>query len=416
MKNVYEKTKKQRGVALLIVLAVSAIIIPLIQGVWMDTQVEYQFNRYRMNELQARYNAKSGIALNLLRIYIFKGVERSISEKLKPHVRSLLDRVWVFPLVWPFFPSEEMLGSQKQDVNSLVGESFLKGAYATSIAPVDGLLNVNELSSPLVYLREFTYSTLLNFLLNAVQKKKELRDKYDEQDLEEILNNLSDWTDLDNDSQNGGSEELLGREGEKPLNRSFASIEEIKKVPKMEQDIFEILSPHITVYGTKALNINYSSKEIFQALGFPEELAEQVLLRITMSSDYYDPFLDQKAFCDFVDKQGFSFCDGLKENWETLDMLSFGFPMAFRIRSSGEYRGQIVDLEALIYDLSSVSLLYQKFQYFETEREKKKEGISNQKQNLGKQQGEESAQKPEQPKIDYSYYKSLIIMYLKEKI
>ena len=70
MKNAFEQTKN-KGAALLIVLAVSAIVIPLIQGIWMDTQVEYQFNRYRMNELQARYNAKSGMALSLLRVYIF---------------------------------------------------------------------------------------------------------------------------------------------------------------------------------------------------------------------------------------------------------------------------------------------------------------------------------------------------------
>ena len=81
------------------------------------------------------------------------------------------------------------------------------------MSPVDGLLDVNELSSPLIYLREFTYLALLNLLSNAVQEKKELKDKYDISDLEEILNNLSDWTNLDGESQGGGSEELLGRRG-----------------------------------------------------------------------------------------------------------------------------------------------------------------------------------------------------------
>jgi len=382
----------------------------------LDSQVEYQFNRYRMNELQARYNAKSGIALSLLRVSIFKGIDRSLSEKLKPHVRSLLDKIWFFPLLWPFSPSEDLLGSQIRDVNNLISESFLKGSYFTSIAPVDGLLDVNELSGSLAYLREFTYSALLNLLSNAVQERKELKDKYDTSDLEGILNNLSDWTDLDNESQSGGGEELLGKEGKKPLNRSFASIGEIKKVPGIEEDLFEILSHHITVYGTKALNINYTSKEILQALGFPAELADQILLRTRVSSEYYSPFLDQKAFCGFVNELGFSFCEELKGRWETLDMLSFDFPMAFRIKSSGEYGGQAVNLEALIYDLFSVPLLYQKFQYFEAERKKRKEGTPDQKQDFDKQREKESTQKSEQLKNDYLYYKSLIIMYLKEEI
>ena len=121
-------------------------------------------------------------------------------------------------------------------------------------------------------------------------------------------------------------------------------------------------------------------------MGFSEELADQVLLRTTMTSDYYNPFLDRNAFCDFVNEQGFSFCVELENRWETLDMLSFDFPMAFRIKSSGEYRGQIVNLEALIYDLFSVPLLYQKFQYFEAERKRKREGILDQRPGSGKQQ------------------------------
>ncbi len=407
----------RRGAALLIILAVSAIIIPLMYGAWMDSQVSYQFNRYRMNELRARYSAQSGLALSLLRVYVFKGIEESVPETWRAQARPLLDKVWTFPLAWPFAPDPDFLESDKQDINKIKSQSFLKGSYISSIAPEDGRLDINDLSSPLPYLREFVYSSLLNLLSSAVQKDKKLRDKYDTGDLEEILNNLSDWTDLDNNSQNGGSEELL-EEGKKPLNRSFASVEEIRKTPRMEEEIFEILHPHITVYGTKALNINYASEEILRALGFSEDLAEQIMSRTALRSDHYSPFLSHKDFCDFVNERGLPFCEGLKEQWETLDMLSFGFPMAFRIKSRGEHKGQMVNLEALLYDMSSSLLLYQKFHHAEEQRRKARDGTEEQSDRERRENGEkqrtERDKKADPAKIHYFYYRSLIIMYLKE--
>ena len=404
---------------MLVILAVSAIIIPMIQGVWLDSQLEYQFNRYRMNQLQARYNAKSGVGLSLLRIYIFKGVEKSLSGQWLSITRPLLDQLWVFPFFWPFSASEELLESENQDLQIITKQSFLKGAYRASIFPEDGLLDVNDLSSPLTPLREFTYKSLFNLLLNSMEERKELKDKYGAKVLEEILNNLSDWTDLDNDSQNGGSENLL-EDGKKPLNRSFISIEEIKKVPGVTMEIFEILKPHITVYGAKSLNINYTSKEILQALKIPEDLADQILFRTQMNSDHYNPFLNQEAFCDFMEKMNFSFCEELNDQYKTLEVLRFGYPIAFRIKSSGEYKGNIAKLETLIYDLSPMALNYQKFLYHEKQRQKQEEAgtAGPSEQRSGIRSGEKTpAQKLEQskrPKIDYSYYESLIIMYLKE--
>ena len=329
MNSVYKKIKGQAGAVLLVVLAVSAIIIPLIQGIWMDSQVEYRFSRYRMNELQARYNAQSGIGLSLLRIGIFKGMENTLSgQKWASLVRPFLDTAWSFSFMWPLSLPEELLRSEKEEIQNLMKQSFVQGAYTTSILPEDGLLDVNELSSPLVSLRDFTYEALLNLLLNALEKKPELKDKYEQNDFIKILNNLSDWTDLDNESQNGGDENLL-EEGKEPLNRSFVSVEEIKKVPGMDLEIFEILKAHITVYGAKALNINYSSLEILEALNIPETVVEQILSRTKNDSAYYAPFLTQKDFCNFMDQLNFSFCEGLKESYDTLDILSFGYPMAF---------------------------------------------------------------------------------------
>lgn len=413
MKNRIQKTGSQRGAALLVILALFSVIIPIVQGVYLDSQIEYQFRRYRMNELQARQNARSGIGFSLLRLYIFKGLEGSLSGsgQWDSVLRPLLDRIWSFPFVWPLPVSDNLLESDKQTLKSLQDQSFFRGAYGVSIAPEGGLLDVNELSSPLLPLRKFTFDSLLRLLILSREGNEELKDKYQASDFVALLNNLSDWTDPDKESQNGGSEELL-EEGKKPLNRSFASVEEIMKTPGMTVEIFELLKPHITVYGSKSLNINYAGKEVLQAvLNISPELADQILSRTQIQSEYYDPFLNRQTFCSFVDQ--LDVC-GAFESAYSLELLRFGYPMAFRIKSSGEYRGRIVNLEALLYDLSSSALNWQKSLYQERQRQEREqdEALARIENNENTEASPPSA--PKQPKMDYSYYKSLTIMYLKE--
>jgi len=408
MRNSYKNEKQQRGAALLLVLAVFSIIIPLVQGVWLDSQLEYQFRRYRINELQARQNAKAGIGLSLLRIYIFKGVEKSVAGKWDKILRPIVDQIWSFPFSWPLPVSEDMFESDKKTLQDLKKQSFMKGAYATSLVPEEGFLDVNDLSSTFEPLRKFSFDSLLRLLFLFRTEKPEFNDRYQESDYLNLINNLSDWTDLDNQSQNGGSEELL-EEGKKPLNRSFASIEEVFKVPGMDKTLFEYLAPHLTVYGSKALNINYASRKVLQAaLGISEDLADQILYRTQRDSENYQPFLNQKDFCDFMNDQGSSLCETFNNEYKSLDQLRFAYPMAFRIKSSGEYRGQIVNMEALLYDLSASALNWQESLYKERKRQEEEEEGAFSGRN------EERPQKAKAPKLDYSYYKSLIIMYLKE--
>ena len=368
-----------------------------------------------MNDLQARYNAKSGMGLDLLKLYIFKGAEKSIPEgPLSSFVRPLLDKIWSLPLVWPLPLSQDLLGSEKEEVQNLIKASFLKGSYASRIQPQDGLFDLNDLSNPLPFLREFTYQGLLNLLLKALEESTSLKEKYQERDFRELLNNLSDWTDSDDQSQNGGEENRV-EEGKMPFNRSFLSIEEIQKVPGIDLEIYQILKPHVTVYGAKALNINYASDTVLQALDIPPALTEEVLSRTKSDSEFYAPFLNLKEFCDFLLQFNFSLCEILKDRYNTLDILTFDYPLSFHIQSNGTYRGRLVELSALLYDLSPVSLNYQKSRYKYIERQKEKaKNPSNKTVKTQEKDKKPTETKQKNLKIDYSYYKSLTIMYLKE--
>ena len=401
----YKKLRQRSGAALLVILAVFAILMPLVQGVWSDSQSYYQFRRSFVDKMKARSHAQAGLDLSLLRLYLFKGAEKSLPKKIKSQFLSVLDQTWIFPFQWPLKPMGGLLKSEIDRIEEINNLSLLKGGYFSLIQPEDGLLDLNNLSSPLEFLREFTYSSLLQLLTLEIEENEELKDKYDESSLREILNNITDWTDLDRESLNGGRES--GLEGNNlALNRSFISLEELKKVPKLEEDLYHLLEPYITVYGSKSLNINYTKDKVLSSLGLPPDLVEQIVGRINSNSEFYRPFADEEDFCDFNVNQGFDFCSALKETYGHLDMLSFDSPIAFRIKSRGLYRSQSVELEALLYDLSASAINYQKLIYLEDQRQKnpnsqeeKKEELESENQNL---------------KIDYSYTKSLVILYMKE--
>ena len=403
--------KQKSGAALLILLAVSAILIPLIQKVWLDTQHYYQFRRYSIDRMKARFNAQSGIDISLVRLYTFKGAEKSIPKKGKTQISFLLDQFWSFPFNWPLTADDNLLESEKDRLQELKRRSFLQGSYTVVIKPEDGRFDLNDLSSPLPFLQKFTYAGLFGLLSLQIEADESLKNKYDESDIREILNNISDWVDLDNESRNGGLENAV-KEGFLALNRSFISIEELKKVPGVEADLYQLLEPYITVYGAKSLNINYTKDKILSALGLPPDTVEQIMLRITADSEYYQPFSSKKEFCDFSLGQGYDLCEGLIQSYGASDMLSFDFPTAFRIISQGRHRAQKVELEVLLYDLSAVSLNYQKRIYLEEQRRKNESQEARDSPETPQDEVLESNQ--EELKFDYSYHKPLVIMYMKE--
>ena len=391
------------------ILALSAIIIPLLQNLWSDSRLDYQFRRHSMNRMQARWNAKSGLDMALLRIYLFKAVQKSLPEEFQTPFRPLLDQSWQIPLAWPFPVFEELLDSEKDMIDRMAKESLFKGSYYVALKAEDGLLDINDLSSSLPYLRDFTYNSLLNLLLLLIEQDESLKEKYSEGDLRDILSHIADWTDFDNVTQGGGAESLI-EEGSFPLDRSFVSLEELKKVPKIESDLFELLKPYITVHGAKSLNINYAPPALLEALDLPYDVAESLILRTQRGTGYYQPFNNKKEFCEFMRDQAYDLCDQLQQDYQTLDMLSFSSPMAFRIQSRGVYRSQEAQWEALVYDLSDLATFYQEKVYAEIKRQENLDkGIEN----------PDTLQKEEKKSdgklnFDYSYHKSLAIMYLKK--
>ena len=152
------------------------MIITVLQEIWSNSQVEYQSSSYQLRSLQARYNARSGAELNILRLYIYKNAKQMLGKHLNI-ARPYLDFVWSFPFLWPWPIASDFLESDKKELRSMTGNAFLRGSYSVHLFPEDGRLDINELSSPVPHLREFTSAMLLNLLLQHAEKNQEFKDK-----------------------------------------------------------------------------------------------------------------------------------------------------------------------------------------------------------------------------------------------
>ena len=400
-----------RGAALITVLGFSVIIISILQSVLFDSKAEHISSQHKLNELRARYSARSGMEISLLRVLMYRQAQSLIGDKASaPVIRTYLDLLWSFPFAWPLPISNIESEAEKEEIQKLLDESFLKAKYSSTITPEDGKIDLNDLSSPIPHIQQFTFDITLQLLNYAVENTEGLEDKYQPNDLLKIVNNIADWTDIDNQSRNGGSEETLA-ENQLPINRSFISLEEIRKVPKVEEDIYKILKSHATVYGTKGLNLNYASPEILRALNLPNPIIEIILNRTQRESENYSPFANRKSFCEFMKTQALDICDSLETKYKTSEMLRFNTVLHFRIQSLGQSQNSLSKTEAIVFDAYRLSEYYKKA--LQTHLKLlKPEDSEPAWQREGR--NPHSPKKSDSEKIHYNSSSPLFIMYWKE--
>ena len=212
---------------------------------------------------------------------------------------------------------------------------------------------MNDLSSTVEPIRLFTYEILSNLLLQGEEEER----KYTEKDVTQALSNLADWTDLDREGQNGGSEESPG---ESPFpNRSFVSIDEVQEVRGITEALYTALKPHITVYGSKGLNITYTNPTLLRALGLPLELVEEVLARTNPASESYQPFQDVTGFCEWLKEMGTDVCGPMETHFYTTKLLQFNTPLHFHIQATGRFKTSRARVESLTYDANQAIINYQ---------------------------------------------------------
>jgi type II secretory pathway component PulK len=132
------------------------------------------------------------------------------------------------------------------------------------IRSVGSQLNINRATE-----QEF-----LNFLIAL---------EFDYSTAEELSQTIMDWRDTDDNYRARGAErDFYVSEGllNLPRNNLFESVGELRYVQGMTEDIFEIASPYLTVWGTGRINLNTADFPVLMSLSGMTEAAASYLISL----------------------------------------------------------------------------------------------------------------------------------------
>lgn len=347
--------KNERGVALILVMFTVVLITYIVTEILYETHVDYTVNANAVNRVKAYYAAKSGLELSLLRIKMFKKVMNQFGAQIPEGQKGILDMIWQLPFSWPpLIPSSA--GLEKDLIKEKLKESSMEASYTTTISDEGSKIDINDLGSPSKNLREITKKLLMQIFENLKANDETWARKHDRLNYEEVINNMADWVDGDLEGSGGSSDERavfssIKSDPKYPPNRSFRTIEEIRLVPGMNEEIYSQLKDKITVYGTRAINPNHASADLLKALdpSITNEIASKILTR--REDQEQGPFKDEASFWSFVNAEG----GRVSEETQKSIPLIFSQVTNFRVKSIGEMANTIREIEAVVFDFSSVS-------------------------------------------------------------
>lgn len=385
--------EQPRGVAILMVLFFLIFMVFLVTSVSYDTIVEYSSASRRISRLKARYAAKAGVEISLLRIHLYRKAKALLGSKLGGQAQQL-DVIWNFPFAWPltdFLPDDVSL-ADKSFISGIEEKSAMDASYTTQISVEGSRIDINDLGADSKGLQKSTRQQILNIFLREIEFNEKFREKYEDFDFEMLLNNMVDWVDRDQQSLNGGSERDQYYDIEEidfssfnedfyPPNEPFKTLDEIHMVAMMEDELFDVIKDRITIFGSKGVNINYASKEVLLSLDpqMSEEVASKVISR-RQSPELGGPFKTEKEFLTFISNVEDSLVDTSTFNEEGIPLL-FETSYTFRISSIGQFANSIQEIVVITYDFEATK--NQLLNIFEKE-DQESQGSSSARDNSNK--------------------------------
>jgi general secretion pathway protein K len=377
-----------------LIMAITAVVLIswIAMEVSYDSLVEYNVNSNALNRLKAYYAARSGVELALLRIKIYQQVQNSAIGKSVPG--GMLDQIWKMPWAWPLPIPPDMNSVDKDMIKQTLKDSVMDASYVVTIDDEGSKIDLNDLVSPSQALRDSARRRLQQLFEGKLKADEEFQKKYSGYRFEELINAIADWQSNKRTSVSGnGDKRGIYRDYPEnfPPNRGFRTIQEVRMVPGMTEDFFEVLEPSITIYGMKAINPNQTTKEVIKSLdaGITDEIADAIIKRRD-DTNLGGPFRDKDDFWGFAIQKGAR----LGEKYEETPLI-FDKVFNFRIHSVGEYAGASREIDVVVMDLQNVASTVKGYVDKEKQQQQQQAGQTN-PQGPTQQQQQQTQQKPAQ--------------------
>lgn len=349
--------KSRRGSAIMLAMSTLLFIIFMSLEITDMSLAEYFASSGEVKKVQAYYAAKSCMQLNLLRIKAYQQATAALGDKI-PDL-SFLDLIWRFPLTWPPAIPTDASTFDKSTFNDSVKKSKMKQEFVSSVSAEGGKIDINDLGSVSKTLRDRTRRQLLERLQARVQNNDDsFADRYANYNFNELINNIADWIDADDVSQNGGGEKGLYSDFRNqflPPNRPLKTIDELHMIAGMTDEIYAILAPEITLFGVKGINVNQAEQDVLMSLfsRYDPQQAKELVTRILQrrnDPNLGGPFKEMDDFLGFIG----AYVDPQEFNEERVPLF-FGAELNFRISCTG-VAGQVIrEMEAVVYNGDGVA-------------------------------------------------------------
>jgi general secretion pathway protein K len=346
--------KNQKGMAIVWAVFCVVMVSYIVTEISYETNIEYAIHAQSVNRIKAYYAARSGIELSLLRVKLYRKIQKQFGSQLGSNA-GMLNLIWSFPLNWPPVLPEAASAVDKDNVQDKVKEAKLDSTFVATITDEGSKIDLNDLDSPSKVLRESTKKQLLKIFESKTQNDPDWARDHSDLRPEELVNNIADWEDADKTSLNGGDEVQFYKNPPQelwPPNRAFRSIEELRLVAGMTDELFDLLAPRVTVYGAKAINPNTASREVLQSLD--PSMTDQVINEVMQRRDNPQNggfFTSADDFWGFVNSKGARVPNDVQMEVP----LIFDAVTNFRIQSVGEYHGAVRQIEAVVFDVTEAA-------------------------------------------------------------
>lgn len=345
-----------KGIALLQALFLVLLITFIVNQVNFEAAVEYTVNSQTLHRVKAYQAAKAGIELSLLRINIYNKLMNEYGSQLGDQAQAL-NMIYSMPFAWPLVTPPDLSSVDKDAFQKISKEALMEANYATTIQPED-LLNINDLDAPTENQRDRIKVKLQELFTAKMENDQEWAEKNRGIPFDEIINNIKDWIDADKESGNGGDESAFygklremdpDNQDTYPPNRYFRTMDEVRMVPGVTDDVFDIISPAFSVFGPMGINPNFADQGALKSLH--KSITDEIVTKIISRRDNPNEggnFKEAEDFFSFVSKEGGRIT---QEEQEKIP-LRFTNPCNFRIQSTGASGKTAITITAITYNIT----------------------------------------------------------------
>lgn len=365
MKKFFRTLKNESGAALMMAIFTIVLLTIIATEVMYETSVEFVVSSQSVNQVRAHYAAKAGVEISLLRLHIYRKALAALGDTAKS--LPILDMIWQMPFSWPPVVPTEVSTVEKEEIKASVKSSLMQGQYMATIESESGKIDLSllalENNQELV---NRTVEQLVQIFQSKIENDEAFANKYSGFDFNRLVLNIKDWVDPDDKQSTGGDEQSLyshlnSENATYPPNQPFKTFSELHMVDGMTDEFYNILLPRVTIYGAKAVNVKYASREVLK-------------VTFRLNDDQVDRLIEERGKEETqITKDSKSFLDyivSLGVRREDLFDSQSGKPKInilvepefnFRIKSTGMSGKVQRDITAIVFDYDRVLMQLKSF-------------------------------------------------------